>query len=93
MYFEPSAMASESTSITDLPNEILLDILSYFGPEDLCLIITEECKKWNFLAKDMKLWKALSYCCDHSSDISCIKEVRCTALLGYRTLAYEICPV
>jgi len=82
---EPSAMSSEPTSINDLPEEILLNILSYFGPEDLCLVIAKVCERWNALAKDVVLWKALSYKCDRSSDISCIKDVRCTALLAFRT--------
>ena len=78
-------MASEPTSINTLPDEILLKILSHFEPEDLCLNISEVCERWNALAKDMILWKALSYSCDRSSDISHIKEVRCTALLEFRT--------
>jgi hypothetical protein len=78
-------MASEPTSLNDLPDEILLKIFSYFGPEDLCLIIAKVCKRWNILVKDVVLWKPLSYSCDRSSDISDIEEVRCTALLGFST--------
>jgi hypothetical protein len=85
MCSEPSAMASKPTSINDLPDEILLEILSYIGPEDLCLTIAKVCEKWNFMAKDVVLRKALSYYCDRFSDISHIKEVRCTELLGFRT--------
>ena len=84
MCSEPSVIASEPTSLNDLPDEILLKILSYFGPEDLCCIIAKVCKKWNILAKDI-LWKTLSYSCDYYSDISRIAEVRCTALLGFST--------
>ena len=80
---EPSGIARESTSLNDLPDEILLKILSHFGPEDLCLIIAKVCEKWNILAKDVVLWKTLSYHCDSSSDKSRIAEVRCTALLGF----------
>jgi hypothetical protein len=82
---EPPVMTSESMPINDLPEEILLNILSHFGREDLCLIIARVCEKWNALAEDMILWKKLSYDCDRYSDISNIKEVRCTALLGFRT--------
>jgi hypothetical protein len=78
-------MASEPTSLYNLPDEILLKILSHFGPEDLCLIIAKVCKRWNVLANDVALWKILSYSCDNSSDISRIAEVRCTALLGLKT--------
>jgi hypothetical protein len=77
-------MAGKPTSINDLPSEILLQILSNAGPEDLCLNITKVCKKWNVLAKDMVLWKTLSYHCDSSSDISRIAEVRYSTLLGFR---------
>jgi hypothetical protein len=82
---EPSVTASELTSPNDLPDEILLKILSYFRPEDLCLIIAKVCEKWNVLAKDMLLWKILSYSYDDDSDISRIAEVRYTAMLGFRT--------
>ena len=80
-------MASEPTSLNDLPDELLLKILSYFGPEDLCFIIAKVCERWNILAKDKILWKALSYSCDddYNSDISRNAEVRCTALLGFST--------
>jgi hypothetical protein len=85
MCCEPSVMAIEPTSLNDLPEEIILKIFSHFGPQVLCLIIAKVCKKWNVLAKDMTLWKALSYRCDRYSDISRIAEVRCTELLGCRT--------
>jgi len=82
---ETPIMASKPTSIDDLPDEILLKVLSYVGPEDLCLNFAKVCKKWNVLAKDVMLWKTLSYDCDGSFDISRIAEVRCTTLLGFRT--------
>jgi len=82
---KPSIMATELMSFNDLPDEILLKIFSHFGPEDLCLIIAKVCERWNILAKNKVLWKKLSYRCDRSSDISRIAEVRCTALLGFRT--------
>ena len=75
-------MASETVSLNDLPDEILLKILSHFGAEELSLIIAKVCKQWNILAKDKALWKKLSYHCDDSSDYSRIAEVRCTTLLG-----------
>ena len=78
-------MASEPMSLNDLPDEILLKILSHFGPEELCLIFAKVCERWSALAKDVIIWKKLSYICDRSSDISRIAEVRCTALLGFRT--------
>jgi hypothetical protein len=78
---EPSLITGELRSLNDLPDEILLKILSYFGPEDLCLIIAEVCERWNALSKNMMIWKTLSYRCDNS-DISCIAKV---TLFGFRT--------
>jgi hypothetical protein len=78
-------MASEPISLNDLPDEILLKIFSHFGPEDLCFTIAEVCERWDILAKDVVLWKTLSYECDRSSDISRIAEVRSNTLLGFRT--------
>jgi hypothetical protein len=77
-------MASGLRSLNDLPDEIVLKILSHFGPDDLCLIIAKVCEQWNALAKDVILWKRLSYDCDSFPDISCVAEVRCTKLLGFR---------
>ena len=80
MFSKSSLMASE-TSLNDLPEEILLKILSHFGLEDLCLIIAKVCERWNILAKDIRR-KKLAYECDNRSDISRITEVRCATLLG-----------
>jgi hypothetical protein len=69
-------MTSEPRSLNDLPNEILLKILSHFGPEELSLKIAKVCKRLYTLAKDVVLWKTLSYHCDGSSDINRIAQVR-----------------
>jgi hypothetical protein len=53
------------TSINYQPDEILLQILSYFGPEGLALNIAKVCEKWNALSKDMGLWKALTAVVHH----------------------------
>ena len=76
MCSKPTVMASETMSLNDLPEEILLKILSYFGAEELSLIIAKVCKWWNILAKDVSLWKTLSYKCDEDSDRNDIAEVR-----------------
>ena len=85
LYSDPSIMNSTPTSINDLPDEVLLHILSHFGPEELSLIIAKVCLRWNVLAKDVVLWKYLSYTCDNFSDISLISEVRCSKSLGFNT--------
>jgi hypothetical protein len=78
-------MASEPMSLNDLPDEIVLKIFSLFGPEDLLLIIAKVCERWKSLAKDVSLWKSLSYHSDRSSDFSRVAQVRCTALLRIKT--------
>jgi hypothetical protein len=75
---ETSLITSEPLSLDDLPDEILLKILSNLGPEDLCLVIAKVSERLDILAKDV-LRKTPSYSCDSSSDISRITEVRCTA--------------
>jgi len=73
---KPTDMASERVSLNDLPDEMLLQIFSHFGAEELSLLIPEVCKRWNILTKDKALWKKISYHCDDSSDHSRINEVR-----------------
>jgi hypothetical protein len=85
LLFEPSVMTGEPRSINDFTDKIMLKILSYFGPEDLCLIIAKVCERWNALSKDVTLWKSLSYSCDRTSDISRVVQVRCVTVLGFRT--------
>jgi hypothetical protein len=77
-------MASKAKSIQNMPDDILLKIMSHFSPEEIC-VMADVCKKLNDLSKDKTLWKTLSYKCDRQSDISHITKVRCTALLGFRT--------
>jgi hypothetical protein len=77
MFSETSIFTSEPMSLNQLPEEVLLQISSNFGPEDLCLVIAKVSERSNRLAKDI-LRKTLSYTCDSFSDISSIKEVRCT---------------
>jgi hypothetical protein len=78
-------MASVPKSISDIPDEILLEILSRLGPEDILFNFANVCKRWNSLTKEVILWKSLSYVCDPSSNISRIKEVGCTTLLWFST--------
>jgi hypothetical protein len=80
---EPSAIAIKMKSINDLPDEILLKILSHFGPEDLILNIAGVCKRWNSLSRDVTIWKEKCYSCDENSDIKRVAKVRCTVMLGF----------
>jgi hypothetical protein len=82
---EPSLIASQPRSINDLPLEILLNILSYFRPEEICYTIANVCERWKVVSKEVVLWKKLSYECDGHTDIEDIAEVRRTALLRFRS--------
>jgi hypothetical protein len=82
---EPTALTGKPMSINDIPNEIMLKILSYVGPEDLCRTVAKVCERWNALAKDVTLWNTLSYSCDRTSVIRHVVKVRCAALLGLST--------
>ena len=82
---KPAVITCKPRSLNDLPDEILLKILSYFRPEELCFIIAKVCERWHALGKDKALWKTLSYQCNDSSDISLITEVRYTTLVRFRT--------
>jgi hypothetical protein len=70
--------------INGFPDEILLRILSYCGPEVFGLIIPKVCERWKRLSTDVTLWKTLCYCVDRIADIWRVEQVRCAALLGFR---------
>lgn len=59
---------------TSLPDEILLKIFSYFGPDDLCNI-SKVCIRWRKVAQDVQLWKKHSYSFDVFSYPKTINEV------------------
>ena len=82
---ETNVMAGEPRSINDIPNEIMLKILSHFGPEELCFTTSRVSKRWNKLSKDKQPWERLSYRCDDTSDIDRVVQVRCATVLGFRT--------
>jgi hypothetical protein len=52
---ETTITAREPMSINQFPEEILLKILSYCKPEDLCHTIPKVCERWNTLSKDVTL--------------------------------------
>jgi hypothetical protein len=79
-----SNRTTEGVSINDLPDEILLKILSHFGPEELSFNIAKVCKRWNALSRDVTMWKEKCYSCDNNSDISRVSKVRCAVMLGFR---------
>jgi len=75
MSSETSVISSQPRTINDFPTEILLEIMSYFELEYMCIDIAKVCRPWNVLAKHLILWKKLEYTCDITSDISRVKEV------------------
>jgi hypothetical protein len=70
-------MASDRIYVRDLPEEIILEILSYLKPEDLVFNIPELGHRWGALAKSETLWKKLTYKCDRYNYDRAFK-VRCT---------------
>jgi uncharacterized FAD-dependent dehydrogenase len=75
-------MANEAMSINDIPIEILEEIFSHFGLENLVLIIGKVCEKWKNLVIDTILRKKVSYICGNSTDITHIEKVSCTNWKG-----------
>lgn len=47
------------TTINDLPNEILLKILSYISQSELYYNVKRVCRRWNNIATDSALWKSI----------------------------------
>jgi hypothetical protein len=78
-------MSSDKGSLNDFPVEIILEILSYLGPEDLIFNVPTLGDHWGALAKNETIWKKLTYKCDRSSDLDRVYEVRCTTFIGFRT--------
>jgi hypothetical protein len=85
---KPSLVTGQLKSLNDFPDEILLKILSHFGPEDLCLIIAKVCVRWNALARDRTLWKTLSYTCNYKSEFSRVVQVSQNLL--FRSLLFGV---
>jgi hypothetical protein len=82
---EPTVIVSEPMTINDLPDDVLLKILSYFGPEELCFKVAEVCKRWNVLSRDVTLWNKISYCCYYTCDTGRILKVTFAVMLGFRS--------
>jgi len=76
---------ANTESLNDLPAVVLLEVLSYLGPEDLVFNISKLGDRWDALARNKMLWKKLNYKCDCYSDLDRISEVRCTTFLGFST--------
>jgi hypothetical protein len=81
---KPTVTARDTMSINELPDDILLQILSYFGLEDMCFVISKVCERWSNVLKYKTLWNALSFTCDRTDDIGYVEQVRCDALLVFR---------
>lgn len=48
-----------STSVNDLPNEILLKIFSYLPQSELYYSVKRVCRRWNSIATDTALWRSI----------------------------------
>jgi hypothetical protein len=74
-----------AASVMDLPDIVILKILSYLGPEDLIFKIPEMGDRWEYLANDHTVWKKLTYKCDRLSDLDRVSKVSCTTFVGFKT--------
>jgi len=45
------------SKITQLPDEILLQIVSYFNIHDLCFLIPKICKRFSRISRDNSIWQ------------------------------------
>ncbi|KAL5012058.1 hypothetical protein ScPMuIL_010609 [Solemya velum] len=55
---------------SSIPTEIILKILSFCSPQELCQNVSPVCKKWHSYAHEPSLWKCL--CFDYNPNISSI---------------------
>jgi hypothetical protein len=86
-----SLITIKPISLNQLPDEIIEQILSNLGPDELYFTIAHVSERLNILAKDV-LRKTNSYTLDSSSDISAFKEVRSTRLLDLGLTTLKILP-
>ena len=52
-----------SVSLSQVPDEVLLQVFSFFLPVELCRHVTLVCKCWHRLAYDDSLWRKLDLSC------------------------------
>lgn len=50
----------EACNVLDLPDEVILNIFSYFSPTELCRYVAPVCSKWLAYARDSTLWEEIS---------------------------------
>ncbi|TNN42863.1 F-box/LRR-repeat protein 5 [Liparis tanakae] len=56
--YDPEQLSSSSAHISDLPTELVLRLLRYLGPEDLCRC-SQVCSSWLDLSRTGSLWRHL----------------------------------
>ncbi|XP_071087945.1 F-box/LRR-repeat protein fbxl-1-like [Haliotis cracherodii] len=54
-----SDLSEHYSVIQSLPEEILLNIFSYFSPKELCQYVAPVCRRWRVLAYEPTLWVCL----------------------------------
>jgi len=62
----------DRVTVDSLPNEILLKIFAYLGSEDVCLAVAKVCERWNYITRDVTLWKNLIFICNKNMSIGYI---------------------
>ncbi|XP_049842332.1 uncharacterized protein LOC126293259 [Schistocerca gregaria] len=56
-----SELAGTGTTIDDLPDELMLEIFSYFSFSENVDVLQEVCPRWKILAQDAHLWVDKKY--------------------------------
>ncbi|XP_046982897.1 uncharacterized protein LOC124552616 [Schistocerca americana] len=67
-----SSVATYRASILDLPDEIMIKIMSYLTFSELLDVVQKVCSRWKCLSQDAELWYdkvyvVRSWCCSHSA--------------------------
>jgi hypothetical protein len=73
---ESDVSSQRSTSVSDLPTEMLLEILKYLNAEELCTRVAPVCRRWAVLSRDPCLWKELYLCRHRISTLRACEMIR-----------------
>lgn len=66
----PSEETKQTTTIDDLPEEVMLGVFSYFRPPQLCWKIGRVCRRWAEWSVSRVLWKDCEYTMSPDPDLS-----------------------
>lgn len=66
---------TKKVTLDSLPNEILLTIFKFLDSVDVCLAVANVCERWNYITRDVTLWKNLSFICNKNMNMKYISSV------------------